>query len=94
MLYIHHQAYEPSISIDGSTVTLVHFGEYKYLCEAYIAMGRFLKDNFLTAKGEIATDYVKNCTNTSNSDSYVTVLTAKVNKNEAFTPGIGGTAYA
>ena len=94
MLYIHHQSYEPSISLDGSTVTLVHFGEYKYLCEAYTAMSRFLQDNFLTAKGEISTDYVKNCTNTSHCDSYVTVLTAKVKRNDTCTVGMGGKAYA
>lgn len=94
MLYIHHQAYEPSLSLDGSTVTVVHFGEYKYLCEAYTAMSRFLKDNFLTAKGEISTEYVKNCANTSSSDSYVTVLTAKVRKNDIPIFTTGGKAYA
>lgn len=80
MLYVYHQVYQPQISKDGKKVTLVHFGEYKYLSEAYCAMSRFIKDNLLVAKGAITADYVKNEEHTPYCERYVTVLTAEVDK--------------
>lgn len=83
MLYVYHQVYKPTLSVDGKTVSLVHFGEYKYLCEAYNAMSRFIRDNFLVAKDGISIQYVKNERNTVYSERYVTVLTARVEKSKS-----------
>lgn len=82
MLYVYHQVYRPRLSADGTTVTLVHFGEYRYLSEAYSALSRFIEDNFLVVKNGVSVSYVKNERDTWYSDSYVTVLTAKVEARE------------
>ncbi len=89
MLYVYHQVYEPSLSVDGTTVTVVHFGEYRYLCEAKNALNRFLHDNFLEPISGISTKFVKDSRDTAFCDSYVTVLTTKVSKRQntdAFQP--------
>lgn len=80
MLYVYHQVYKPSLSPDGKIVTLVHYGEYKYLSEAYSALTRFIKDNLLVANTEISTEYARNEENTNHKDNYVTILTAGVHK--------------
>lgn len=94
MLYVYHQVYRPSLSLDGTTVTLVHFGEYRYLSEAYSALTRFIEDNFLVAKDTISVDYVKNERDTHDCDSYVTVLSAKVRRKEGRFFFDGERAYA
>ncbi len=75
MLYVYHQIYKPTLSEDGKTVTLVHFGEYRYLSEAYCAMRRFISDNMLKAVGDISEEYIKNEDNTPFCGDYVTILT-------------------
>ncbi len=94
MLYVYHQVYQPILSVDGKTVTLVHFGEYKYLCEAYNAITRFMKDKFLVAKDGVSIQYVKNERNTVYSERYITVLTAKVEKAENHCNRTEDRAYA
>lgn len=94
MLYVYHQVYRPSISVDGRTVTLIHFGEHRYLSEAYNALSRFLKDNFLIAKDEISANYVKDCKDTPYCERYITVLTARVEKNAPCTFSSENKVYA
>lgn len=94
MIYVYHQVYQPSLSRDGKTVSLVHFGEYKYLCEAYSALTRFIEDNFLVAKDDISVSYVKNERNTAYTDRYVTVLSANVEKMDKRFVLDSGRAYA
>ncbi len=75
MLYVYHQIYRPTLSEDRKTVTLVHFGEYRYLSEAYCAMRRFISDNMLKAVGDVSEEYIRNENNTPFCGDYVTKLT-------------------
>lgn len=80
MQYVYHQVYHPSLSVEGDTASLVHFGEYRYMSEAYSALSRFVKESKLVPLDGVQVDYVKNEINTQYKDRYVTVLSVKICK--------------